>query len=127
MRFESNLQNVMRALDEAEERALTAVGEFTRSESQVRSPVGQYSNPEGVYESGKWAGRSIGAVGGNLRDSNDYQVNMEEKTLRIGNSTEYGVFVHEGTSRSRPQPWLENSVMENVSRIKNLVKEMIRL
>jgi HK97 gp10 family phage protein len=105
MTYHSNLRNVLHALDNAEERALTAVGQFVRSEAQVRSPVKT----------------------GNLRDSNDYQVDTSEKAVRVGNSVEYGVFVHEGTARSRPQPWLEQSVMENVSRIKSLINEMMRL
>lgn len=103
--FQSNLRNVLSAMDAAEQRALTAVGEFVRSESQVRSPVQT----------------------GNLRDSNDYVVDNHEKTVRVGNSVEYGIFVHEGTANSRPQPWLENSVMENVVRIKSLINEMMRL
>lgn len=103
--FQSNLDNVLRALDEAEQRALTAVGEFCRSESQVRSPVRT----------------------GALRDSNDYKVDAREKVVRIGNNIEYGIFVHEGTSRQHAQPWLENSVMENVGRIKSLISEMLRL
>jgi HK97 gp10 family phage protein len=105
MRFDSNLQNVLRALDTAEERALEAVGTFVRSEAQGRSPVQT----------------------GNLRDSNDYKVDMADKVVRVGNSVEYAVFVHEGTARSVQQPWLESSVMENVSRIKSLISEMMRL
>lgn len=105
MRYRSNLPNVLRAMDAAEDRALTAVGEFTRSESQVRSPVRT----------------------GNLRDSNDYQVDMPGKRVIIGNSVDYAEFVHEGTSRQRAQPWLENSVLENVGRIKALISEMMRI
>lgn len=125
MRFQSNLRNVMNALDAAEDRALTAVGEFIRSEAQVRSPVGVYTNPEGTYTSGKWAGRSIGAVGGNLRDSNDYKV--DGKKVMIGNSVDYGIWVHEGTNRQRSQPWLRKSAMDNVSRIKNLISEYLQI
>jgi HK97 gp10 family phage protein len=105
MPFQSNLNNVLHALDAAEQRALTAVGEFCRSESQVRSPV------------------KTGA----LRDSNDYSVNHTEKSVRIGNNIEYGVFVHEGGYHRHQNPWLENAVMENVSRIKSLISEMMRL
>ncbi|CAM3729832.1 HK97-gp10 family putative phage morphogenesis protein [Mesobacillus zeae] len=105
IKHKSNLQSVLRALDDAEERALTGVGEFVRSEAQARSPVKT----------------------GELRDSNDYKVVSEEQKVLIGNSTDYGLWVHEGSSRQRSQPWLRSSVMENVSRIKNLIGELMRL
>lgn len=105
MRYQSNLRNVLNALDDAEERALTAVGEYVRSEAQMRSPV------------------KTGA----LRDSNDYRVEASEQKVLIGNSMDYGLWVHEGSSKQRSQPWLRNSVMDNVSRIKSLISEMMRL
>lgn len=105
MQYKSNLQNVLKALDNAEERALTAVGEFVRSEAQMRSPV----------------------KSGALRDSNDYKVEAAEQKVLVGNNMEYGLWVHEGSSRQRSQPWLRSSVMENVSRIKSLISEMMRL
>ncbi|MDF2790819.1 MAG: phage protein gp10 family [Neobacillus sp.] len=105
MNYQSNLRNVLSAIDRAEDRALTAVGTFVRSEAQVRSPVQT----------------------GNLRDSNDFQVDNQGKKVIVGNSVEYGLWVHEGSSKQRSQPWLENSVMENVSRIKSLISEMLRL
>jgi HK97 gp10 family phage protein len=105
MQFQSNLRNVLHAMDVAEDRALTAVGTFVRSEAQARSPVDT----------------------GNLRDSNDFQVDAPGKKVIIGNSTEYGIFVHEGTSKAHAQPWLENSAMENVTRIKTLINQMMRL
>lgn len=105
IRHRSNLRNVLSALDAAEDRALTAVGEFTRSESQVRTPV------------------KTGA----LRDSNDYKVDMQEKKVMIGNSMDYGLWVHEGTSKQRSQPWLRSSVMGNVARIKSLIEGYLRL
>jgi HK97 gp10 family phage protein len=105
IRYKSNLQNVLNALEQAEDRALTAVGEFGRSASQMASPVKT----------------------GNLRDSNDYKVELANKRVLIGNSVEYGLWVHEGTSRQRAQPWIERSIMGNVNRIQNLVSEMMRI
>ena len=103
---------MLKALDSAEKRTLTAIGEFVRSEAQARSPVGVYTD---------------GRVGGNLRDSNDYKVDVANSKVIVGDSAEYAIFVHEGTSRQRSQPWLRNSVFDNVSKIKNLISEMMRL
>ena len=103
LKFKSNLKSVEQALTQAEERALEAVGIFVRGESQARSPVDT----------------------GNLRDSNDYK--LQDTTVIIGNNTEYAVYVHEGTSRQRPQKFLEDSVMQNGSKIKSIVERQLRL
>lgn len=108
IRYQSNLNRVLRELDDAREVALTAVGEFADGQARLNAPVGQYTD---------------GRVGGNLRDSHDYRVDARNGKVMIGNSASYSIFVHEGTSKSRANPWLENSIMNNVSRIKALIRE----
>jgi len=84
-------------MQQAKDIALTKIGEVVRSEAQLRSPVQT----------------------GNLRDSNDYRV--EEDSVVVGNSADYSLWVHEGTSRNRAQPFLENAVMENTSKLNHIV------
>jgi HK97 gp10 family phage protein len=103
IKFKSNLKNVEQALTQTEERALEAVGTFVRSESQMRSPVKT----------------------GNLRDSNDYRV--EKDKVIVGNSVEYAIHVHEGTSRQKEQKFLEGAVMENRERIQSLIEGQLKL
>lgn len=105
MRYQSNLNNVLRALDDVEERALTAVGEYGRSEMQMRSPV-----KTGAY-----------------RDSQDYRLDMNEKKVMLGNSLDYAIWIEEGSSRQQAQHVIRNSVYDNISRIKSLISEMMRL
>jgi len=108
IRYQSNLNRVLRELDDAKEITLTAVGEFVDGQARLNAPVGQYTD---------------GRVGGNLRDSHDYRVDARNDKVMIGNSAEYSLWVHEGTSKSRANPWLENSIMSNVSRIKSLIQQ----
>lgn len=101
IQFQSFLQQVNQALDEAEERALLKVGIYVQGESQDRTPVDT----------------------GNLRDSNNYQVEMSEKKVIVGNHADYALFIHEGTSRMAPRRFLEESVTQNTSRIQELINE----
>lgn len=105
MRYQSNLNNVLRALDSAEDRALTAVGEFVRGQSQMRSPV-----KTGAY-----------------RDSHDYKVDNEGRKVLVGNNMDYALWLEIGSSKRRGQHIIENSVMSNVHAIKALISEMMRL
>jgi HK97 gp10 family phage protein len=102
MTYQSNLNQVLRNMDAARHTALTAIGEFVRSEAQVRSPV------------------KTGA----LRDSNDYQVQPDH--VIVGNSMSYSVHIHEGTSRIRPNPFLEDAVFQNQRQIKEIAEQQYR-
>ncbi len=103
VRFKSNLKKVEQALTQAEERTLEAVGIFVRGESQARSPV-----QTGAY-----------------RDSHDYQV--QGNTLIVGNDMEYAIHLELGTTHIRAQQVIENSVMQNGTKIKAIVERQLRL
>lgn len=48
---------------------------------------------------------------GNLRRSHTMAVN--DTYVDVGVTAEYGGYVHNGTSRQKPQPWLRDSVNRN--------------
>ena len=110
--FISRKKEVLKAITEAEERALYAIGEFVTTEAKVRCPVGQYND---------------GRVGGNLRDSIDNKVIEKEKAVVVGTSVEYAVYVEKGTKKQRAQPYLTPAVEENINKIKKLAKEMMKI
>lgn len=109
-RYQSNRQNVRRALTDAEHRALEAIGQYVSGEAKLRSPVGQYDD---------------GRVGGRLRDSIDYKVNGD--SVVIGTNVEYAPYVEKGTSKMEAQPFLTPSAEENINNIKELFKRMLNL
>jgi HK97 gp10 family phage protein len=138
MQYRSNIRAVLNNMDEAKETALTAVGHFVRSEAQARTTTGQFQHS---------------GVGGNLKDSTDFKVDMSKKEVIIGNSAEYAVYVELGTGvyakngdgrqtpwvyfnedtgefvetiGQHPQPFLEPAVMENVPRIKRLISDALK-
>lgn len=127
MRYESNINNIIKRLNENEERALTAVGIYIRGEAQVRAPVDT----------------------GNLRDSIDYRVMDSRKSVIIGTNVEYAPYVEFGTGRyakggggrktpwvyknrkgqwvwtvgQRPQPYLTPAFEENKQNIRKLLAQ----
>ena len=96
--YKSNRAEVDKALKAMEQRVLTAVGAFVKTEADVRTPVDT----------------------GRLRGGNNYEV--EEKRVIIYNNVEYAPHVELGTSRQRPQPYLRPAVFENIDRIKKLAE-----
>ena len=103
LKFKSNLKKLEQALTEAEERVLESVGIFVRGEAQSRSPV----------------------VSGAYRDSHDYQV--QDKTVIVGNDMEYAIFLELGTTHIRAQMVIENSVMQNGGKIKQIIERQFKL
>lgn len=102
MDYKSNYRQVDRAMEMAKIEILYTWGEFLRSEAQLRSPVDT----------------------GNLRDSNDYKVQAELGQVLLGNSVDYAIWVHEGTSKQQSQPWLRTAVMQNLPKLKQIAEEV---
>ena len=105
MRFESNKKNVLAALTNAERAALEAIGVFVDAEASLRSPV----------------------LTGNLRASMTHRVNDREKSVTIGTPTEYAPYVEKGTSRMRAQPFLTPAVEDNITEIRNIAADHLKL
>ena len=97
-KFESNLNNVLSALNLAKRQTTEAIGLYVEGEAKARCPVDT----------------------GNLRGSISHDSD-EEKAV-IGSSTEYGIFVEKGTSRQKAQPYLTPAVENNISTIKEIVQ-----
>lgn len=109
--YQSNRRNVERALTEAEEQALLAIGGFVEGAAKYLCPVGEYDN---------------GRVGGNLRSSINHKVNKNDKSVVIGTNVEYAPFVEKGTSKMAAQPYLTPAIENNTAQIKQIVETHLR-
>jgi HK97 gp10 family phage protein len=89
MGYTSNVGKVTLYIDDWQNRALEAIGQFIDSEASLRCPVDI----------------------GNLRDSLRYYVNKERKFVRNGCGGNYAIFVEKGTGiyaakgDGRKTPW----------------------
>lgn len=95
-KYKSNKDNVLNALTNAQKLALEAVGMLVEAEAKLRTPVDT----------------------GTLRRSISNQVDESDKRVDIGSNCEYAVYVHEGTSTQKAQPFIKDGVMENIAEIK---------
>ncbi|MCW6085578.1 MULTISPECIES: HK97-gp10 family putative phage morphogenesis protein [Clostridium] len=112
MKYENHFNEAKKNINNSILDALEEIGKFGVAESQARTPVGKYPP-------------NSGRSGGNLRRSQTYQTSEGNKRVDIGVTKEapYGIFVHEGTSKQKAQPFLRDAIMQNVSEINNIIKK----
>ena len=96
--FESNLNNVLSALNTAKRQTTEAIGLYVEGEAKVRCPVDT----------------------GNLRSSISHGSDEEKAT--IGTNVEYAVNVEKGTSKQKAQPYLTPAVENNIGKIEELAR-----
>ena len=133
MGYESNVDGFIKKLGEKEYKFLKAVGALWKSAAKLLCPV---SKP----------------YGGTLRQDIDGRVLEKEKSVAVGNDVEYAVYVNKGTGiyakdgngrkkpwkyydpktgkyyltrGQKPQPYLENSLMQQQANIKSLAADIL--
>ena len=62
---------------------------------------------------------------GNLRNSITYEVVDAERVVYVGTNVEYGIYVHEGTSKMAPNRFLKNAVDRNKEQITDYIKKSL--
>ena len=104
MAFESHLNEVLEALNEAKQQTLNNIGTYVTAEAQLRAPVKT----------------------GNMRRSTTFDI-VSDNEVDIGTTNEapYAVYVEEGTSKQIAQPFLEPAVTDNIDRIQEIAGQAI--
>ncbi|MDL2253838.1 hypothetical protein LJC49_07180 [Ruminococcaceae bacterium OttesenSCG-928-I18] len=102
--FVDNSKQVLSAIEQAESKALTMIGEKQNSIMAGITPVDT----------------------GRLRNSRGYEVNATQKVVTVGVTAEYGPWVELGTRRSRAQPYLEPSIMNHREEYRNIVERVMK-
>lgn len=95
VKFDDNSGKVLTQMDGNVERALTAMGIKAVNLILKQMQTGY--------------GRPIRRSGDLMRDVN-YSVSAQDQTVTVGNSLEYGPFVHEGTSRMAGRPYIRDAL-----------------
>lgn len=62
---------------------------------------------------------------GNLRNSITHEVVDAERVVYVGTNVEYGIYVHEGTSKMAPNRFLKNAVDRNKEQITDYIKKAL--
>ena len=63
---------------------------------------------------------------GNLRNSITHEVVDAEEAVYVGTNVEYGIYVHEGTSKMAPNRFLKNAVERNKEQITDYIKNALK-
>lgn len=112
VKYTSFKKDVQQELSAREVKTLHAIGVFGNSLIVANTPVGQYTD---------------GRVGGNLRDSNSWEVDEGDKRVDFKNNADYAPWVHEGTSRNpRKQEFMRKPIENDIARIRQLSAEIMR-
>ncbi len=106
MAFKDNSKEVKSKLDKLIANSLNEIGIVGTSESQLRTPV----------DTGK------------LRRAQTHRTNEKEKHVDVGVTKEvdYGIYVHEGTSRQRSQPFLRDALTQNTNKFKMILEKHLK-
>lgn len=112
VRFDDNSDAVISTVHGNVIRALTAMG--TEAVGQVvRQMQTGYGKP--IWQTG------------NLQRDVSYEVERSgENTVDVGSSLEYALFVHEGTSRMGKRPYIRDSIMNNIEKLKKIASEYLK-
>lgn len=103
VKITDNSDEILDALSEQIEQALTAIGLTAESYAKRDCPVDT----------------------GRLRNSITHEVRMDEKATYIGSNVEYAAFVEMGTQRTKARPYLRPAATNHTEEYKELVKQAL--
>lgn len=102
--FESHLGELLDALPEQIEAALTAIGMVAETHAKEYCPVDT----------------------GRLRNSISHDTDLAANAAIIGSNVEYAAYVELGTSRQKAQPYLRPAAENHTSEYREIVKSALK-
>lgn len=104
IKLELHTDEILDALDEQIEAALTAVGMQAETYAKQLVPVDT----------------------GRLRNSLTYEVDAPDKSVTIGSAVEYAPFVEQGTSKRRAKPYLRPAIIDHRDDYQRIVENILK-
>lgn len=104
IKLELHTDEILDALDEQIEAALTAVGMQAETYAKQLAPVDT----------------------GRLRNSITNEVDVSEKSVTIGSAVEYAPFVEQGTSKRRAKPYLRPAIIDHRGDYQRIVENILK-
>lgn len=121
---------VLAQMDANVERALTAMG-IKAVGLIVKQMESGYTTPHKNRTHGT---TSDGGTHTAIRETGDlmrdvfYEVgNSGEGTVDVGNSLEYGVFIHEGTSRLESRPYIRDALINGAENLQQVASAYLKM
>lgn len=104
IKLELHTDEILDALDEQVEAALTAVGMQAETYAKQLAPVDT----------------------GRLRNSITNEVDVSDKSVTIGSAVEYAPFVEQGTSKRRAKPYLRPAIIDHRDDYQRIVENILK-
>lgn len=104
IKLELHTDEILDALDEQIEAALTAVGMQAETYAKQLAPVDT----------------------GRLRNSITNEVDVSDKSVTIGSAVEYAPFVEQGTSKQKAKPYLRPAIIGHKDDYKQIVENILK-
>jgi len=133
IRIDDHTDDYMRDVDKALEEALEAIGIHLEGEAKV-----ELSNSPKRIDTGLLRNSITYALDGEAPDRSSYSadtggemgsysgtapVDPQGRSVIVGTNVEYGIYVHEGTSRMAPNRFLKNALERNQDQISEYIKK----
>lgn len=130
--FNDNSAQVLSQLDANKKAALLALGTKAVGLIVEQMETG-YHTPHKNRAHGKAFVESDGGTHTAIRDTGDlmrdvsYEVERSGKdTVDVGNSLEYGIFIHEGTSRLESRPYIRDALNNGADALEKVTSAYIK-
>lgn len=138
MIINDNTNEVLRELEAAKERALTMIG----MEAERNAKIEINNSPKRI-DTGLLRNSITWALGGKAPNIQTYTADnpkegrpssgsysgtadSKKDTVFIGSNVEYAQYVHFGTTRMTPNPFLKNAIEKNMDKFKRIVEDELK-
>lgn len=108
----NNLRECQETLDRSKTKALTKIG-IAAVQRTINFMNTRYY-------------KDIWLTGDLQRDVNS-KVDQRNDSVSIGNSLEYGILVHNGTTKMPSRPYLKDAILENANTWKEITEQILKL
>lgn len=130
IQLNDNSEAVLAQMDANVERALTAMG-IKAVGLIVRQMESGYTTPHKNRTHGTTSDvgthTAIRETGDLMRDVSYEVGNSGAGTVDVGNSLEYGVFIHEGTSRLESRPYIRDALTNGAEELQRVASAYLKM
>lgn len=118
IRIDDHSEEFLESVSDAITRALEGIGAHVEGEAKELLTTREYPHADGT--------KRPYMDTGNLRNSINYQVKEDEQAVYVGTNVEYAKYIHEGTSKIKPNRFLKDAVEMNKDQIKEYFEKELK-
>ena len=118
--YESKIKKAIQKIEEKPRDALKEIGKFLAKEVRDKAPKSLETRTIKIN------GRQVTLKPGRLKRSIGYWYRKRDKDLQVGSKAFYAKWLEFGSTNNRKQPFLINTVEQNVPTIQRMIERALR-